>query len=504
MKAYLQEQDLWDLISGDEAIIPEDTLQNAELRRKWKIKCGKALFALRTSISQEYVEHVRDVKSPKQVWETLERLFTQKNTIRLQYLENELAGMTQHNLSVSEYFLKLKTLCSEISELDTEEPVSEARLEALVKQISGSNKLSPSQVEDALYTKDKAKSNYYSKHASGDNKQFKTEWQFRGANVAHETSKFEQLKWEQCLSIEAVDQPVVVNSIVQQTNAEPYANASIDYSKDWIVDYDCSHHATRHDSLLSNVRPHYGNKAIVTANNSLHPVVNEGQFDVKKDISNAGVVSLEDVYRVPGLKKNLASFSQIADSRSDAYMEKTEIHQDVVCPGCQYGKSHRLPFPNSKNRAIAALQLVHSDLMGPTRIPSYNGFHYVMVLVDDFSRFTWVFFLEHKSETFFNFIQFKEQVGKEFGLPIKCLCTDNGGEYMSDQFLNYCREHDLRRQMTCPETPQQNGVAERKLAHLTSMCLSWLHAKNLSRELRAAAIQSACHVINRLPSWPGT
>ncbi|KAA8537014.1 hypothetical protein F0562_029492 [Nyssa sinensis] len=415
--------DLWDLIFGDDAVIPEDTPHNAELRKKWKIKCGKALFALRTLISQEYIEHVRDVKSPK-----------------------------------------------------------------------------------------------------------------IGYGGAY-------------------------------------------YSKDWIVDSGCSHHATRNVSLLFEVRPHYGKRAIVTTDNSLHPVVKEGNFNVKNDISNAGGVSLKDVYHVPGLKKNLASVSQIADfgryvlfypndvkiisnikhleadviftgkrkdslyvlSASDAYVEKTgqsasvtlwharlghvgyqllqkistkklldgvplfkEIHQDVVCLGCQYGKSHRLPFPNSKNRATTVLQLVHSDLMGPTRTPSYYGFHYVMVLVDSFSRFTWVFFLEHKSETFSKFIQFKEQVEKEFGLPIKCLRTNNGGEYMSNQFLNYCREHSIQCQMTCPKTPQQNGVAERKLAHLTSMCLSWLQAKNLPRELWAAAIQATCHVINRLPPWLGT
>lgn len=88
----------------------------------------QSLFALRTSISQEYIAHIRDVSSPKQVWETLERLFTQKNTMRLQYLENELVRMTQGILSIPEYFLKVKTLCAEISELDTEEPVSDARL----------------------------------------------------------------------------------------------------------------------------------------------------------------------------------------------------------------------------------------------------------------------------------------------------------------------------------------------------------------------------------------
>ena len=66
MEAYLQVQDLWDLISGED-VLPEDTPQNGEARRKWKIKCGKALFALRTSISKDYIEHVRNVKSPKEV-----------------------------------------------------------------------------------------------------------------------------------------------------------------------------------------------------------------------------------------------------------------------------------------------------------------------------------------------------------------------------------------------------------------------------------------------------
>lgn len=74
------------------------------------------------------IEHVRDVKLPKHVWETLGRLFTQKNTMRLQYLENELARMNRDNFLVSEYFLKIKPLCSEISKLDTKGPVSDARL----------------------------------------------------------------------------------------------------------------------------------------------------------------------------------------------------------------------------------------------------------------------------------------------------------------------------------------------------------------------------------------
>ncbi|KAK4385616.1 Retrovirus-related Pol polyprotein from transposon TNT 1-94 [Sesamum angolense] len=75
--------------------IPADTFEKAEPRRKWKIKCGTALFALRTSISREFIDHVRNVNSPKQVCDTLERLFSKKNTAREQFLENELAMIKQ-------------------------------------------------------------------------------------------------------------------------------------------------------------------------------------------------------------------------------------------------------------------------------------------------------------------------------------------------------------------------------------------------------------------------
>ncbi|KAL0371748.1 UNVERIFIED_CONTAM: hypothetical protein Scaly_0856400 [Sesamum calycinum] len=67
MEEYLQGQDLCELVVGVDAEIPADTTKNAESRRKWKIKCGKALFSLRTSIGKEYIDHVRDVSSPKQV-----------------------------------------------------------------------------------------------------------------------------------------------------------------------------------------------------------------------------------------------------------------------------------------------------------------------------------------------------------------------------------------------------------------------------------------------------
>lgn len=98
------------------------------LLRKWKIKFGKALFALRTSISKDFIDYVHDISSPKQVWETPEKLFTRKNTTRLQFLENELAMLKQGGISISKYFLRVKNICAKISEIDEKEKINEARL----------------------------------------------------------------------------------------------------------------------------------------------------------------------------------------------------------------------------------------------------------------------------------------------------------------------------------------------------------------------------------------
>ncbi|KAH6797558.1 hypothetical protein C2S52_022112 [Perilla frutescens var. hirtella] len=276
MEAYLQGQDLWDLISGDDEL-PADTTANVEARRKWKIKCGKALFVLHTSISMDYIEHVRDVKTSKEVWETLERLFTQKNTMRLQFLENELDRIVQ--------------------ELDTDESVKDARLRRylirglpLVKQMVGVNKQSASPVEDALYAKDK-----------GKGKCGKTGHMKRTYRV--------KVKCDRCGKPGHIQRNYHVD--LARDGVEVYTNVFTDVNKEWIVDSGCSHHATGDESLLSNARPHTRKKVIVTADNSLHPVVKEETVCIDKD------VSLEDVYHVPGLKKNLASVSQITDSGRD-------------------------------------------------------------------------------------------------------------------------------------------------------------------------------------------
>ena len=94
---------------------------------------------------------------------------------------------------------------------------------------------------------------------------------------------------------------------------------------------------------------------------------------------------------------------------------------------------------------------------------------YMVTFIDDFSRYVWVFFMKEKFDTFSKFKEFRESAEVEVGKKIHCLCTDNGREFSSREFSQYLRECQIRHQYACANTPQQNGIVERKNRHLAEI-----------------------------------
>ncbi|KAH0720607.1 hypothetical protein KY285_005428 [Solanum tuberosum] len=163
--SYMQGQDLWKVINGSEVTQPEAEDANGTLR-KWKIKAGKTMFALKTAIDKDVLEHVCDAKTLKEAWDTLATLFSKKNNARLQLLERELLSTEQRDMTIAQYFHKVKRICREISNLDSTTPIGETRgwpnqpslvefknllvgQEAMAKQMAG---LSIKNEEEAIYT----------------------------------------------------------------------------------------------------------------------------------------------------------------------------------------------------------------------------------------------------------------------------------------------------------------------------------------------------------------
>eukprot|EP00253_Pinus_taeda_P024602 PITA_24602 len=174
---------------------------------------------------------------------------------------------------------------------------------------------------------------------------------------------------------------------------------------------------------------------------------------------------------------------------------------DSLCEGFILEKQHRESFPSGKSiRAKAPLEIIHSDLCGPMQAPSLASSQYFLAFIDDFTRKTWVYFLKNKSEVFEKFRNLKALVESQRRLHIKVLRTDRGGEYISKEFLRFCRENGINKKFTVRYTLQQNGVSERKNKTIMDMARSMLKANHLPNDYWAEAVYCAVYILNRCPT----
>ena len=174
---------------------------------------------------------------------------------------------------------------------------------------------------------------------------------------------------------------------------------------------------------------------------------------------------------------------------------------DEHCEGCALGKQSRYPFPkNSPKKTNDVLELVHSDVCGPMNIASVGGSLYFLTFKDDYSNFTWVYMLKKKSEVLEKFLEFLALAENFTGKRLKRIRTDNGGEYTSEEFIKYCKQRGVIKQLTIPYTPQQNGVAERLNRTIMENVRSMLYHSNLPLYLWAEAVATVVYLRNMSPT----
>jgi transposase InsO family protein len=175
------------------------------------------------------------------------------------------------------------------------------------------------------------------------------------------------------------------------------------------------------------------------------------------------------------------------------------LDQQGVCKGCALGKNVKATFPSSETRSKGILDLIHSDVGGPMSVASVKGASYYVTFIDDFSRKTWIYFMKTKDEVFSHFRAFKAQVENMTGRKIKVLRTDNGGEFTSTEFIDFCKEAGIKREKTMAYNPQQNGVAERKNRSIISAVKAMMHDQSLPMFLWAEACNTTVYLQNRSP-----
>lgn len=218
-------------------------------------------------------------------------------------------------------------------------------------------------------------------------------------------------------------------------------------------------------------------------------------------ISNGMVNVVENVDMVDLWHKRLGHMSEKGMSllyKKNVLSGVRDIHLKK-CFHCLAGKQNKVSFkshPPSRKESI--LDLVHSDVCGPMKTKTLGGCSYFVTFIDDHSRKVWVYTLKSKDQVFDVFKQFHALVERQTGKKLKCIRTDNGGEYIGP-FNAYCREQGIRHQKSPPKTPQLNGLAERMNRTLVERARCLLSHAGLPRSFWGEALNTAVHVINLTP-----
>nr|GEW82966.1 hypothetical protein [Tanacetum cinerariifolium] len=179
-------------------------------------------------------------------------------------------------------------------------------------------------------------------------------------------------------------------------------------------------------------------------------------------------------------------------------LSKFKYYKKHICPSCEQGKSKRASHPpkpvlNSRQR----LHLLHKDLCGLMRIASINEKRYVLVIVDDYSRYTWVHFLRSKDEAPEVIKMFLKRITVLLQSPVIIIRTDNDTEFKNQVLKEYFDYVGISHQMSSIRTPQQNGVVERINQTLVESARTMLIFSRASFFLWAEAIATACFTQNR-------
>ncbi|GKD39822.1 retrovirus-related pol polyprotein from transposon TNT 1-94 [Tanacetum coccineum] len=165
-----------------------------------------------------------------------------------------------------------------------------------------------------------------------------------------------------------------------------------------------------------------------------------------------GNIKIKRVYYVEGLNHKLLSVGEFCDADLE----------DQLCPSCKVSKAKRSSFKRKVVPSLTGrLNFLHMDLCGPMRVASINGKKYILVVVDDYSRYTWTLFLRSKDETPEVLKKILKMIQHNLQAQVIYVRTDRGTEFLNKTLNSYFKEEGIEHQTSTPRTPEQNGVVER-------------------------------------------
>ena len=178
-----------------------------------------------------------------------------------------------------------------------------------------------------------------------------------------------------------------------------------------------------------------------------------------------------------------------------------ELTSDLdFCECCKISKMTRQPFTGGRAPTTRPLERVHSDVCGPINPGTHDGYRYFVTFIDDYTHMCVVYLLRRKDEVFVKFKEFHAMATSHFNVKMSNLRTDNGGEYISRNMKDFCKENGIILDPTTPYTPECNGVSERMNRTLCEKARSMLIGAGLPKHLWGEAVLTAVFLTNRSPT----
>lgn len=175
-------------------------------------------------------------------------------------------------------------------------------------------------------------------------------------------------------------------------------------------------------------------------------------------------------------------------------------HSSKICLTCPMSKFTKLPFLLSDSHAKDVFELIHIDIWGPYKVCTRGKFRFFLTIVDDHSRHTWIYLLEHKSESLYHLESFLNYAKTHFGKDIKIIRSDNALEFDDTSCKAFFKNYGILHQTSCVRRPQQNARVERKHRHILEISRALRFQSSVPLKYWGECVMTAVHIINRLTS----
>ncbi|KAM2683111.1 hypothetical protein EV1_044763 [Malus domestica] len=531
MEDILYCKDMHEPIEGDAA--KPESMSDAE----WKKMNRKAIGTIRQWVDDSVFHHVSNETNAREFWTKLESLFEKKTPAKKAFLIKELINVKyKDGLSVAEHLNNFQNI---INQLATMKMTIEDELQALlllgslpdswetfVVSISNSasngvltldnvknsmlneetrRKTSGTDSSQVFVTENRGRSKSRGPRGHGRSPS-RSKSRFRGA--CHHCGKEGHMKkncrvWKReqregnnqkkddtgnTTAVICGDVPEIlsVGKCLHMGNS--------DRDIEWIFDNGASFHATSKREFFSTYKE--GDFGIVKmGNESYSKILGIGDICLRTNLGCQ--LMLKDVRHIPDIRLNLISigtldrqgyYHHIGEGKLKLTKGLMVVARARLC--CTLYRSNAKVLKGELNAVEdSSLDLWHKRL-------GHMSEKGLQVLAKK-SHIPFA-----KDQVFQTFQEFHAMVEREIGKPLKCLRSDNGGEYTSHQFREYCVKHGIRHEKTVPGTPQHNGVAERMNRTIMEKVRCMLRTAKLSKQFWGEAVRTACYLINRSPSVP--